>query len=71
MLLKGVVKVGAVDCEAETVTKAKLGVRSYPTIFILSDGNATKFTEDRDIKSIVKAAMLRVNKKIDDRLENL
>ena len=68
--LKGVVKVGAVDCDEHKDLAGKFGVRGFPTIKVFSgNGEPTEFNGDRSAKGIAEAGLAEVKKKIKQQLD--
>lgn len=68
--LKGVVKVGAVDCDEHKDLAGKFGVRGFPTIKVFNgNGEPTEFNGDRTAKGIAEAGLAEAKKKIKQQLD--
>lgn len=68
--LKGVVKVGAVDCDEHKDLAGKFGVRGFPTIKVFSGkGEPTEFNGDRSAKGIAEAGLAEAKKKVKQQLD--
>ena len=69
--LKGVVKVGAVNCDDHNSICGQFGVRGFPTIKIFgaSKNTPTDFNGQRNAKGIAEAALAEVKKKVKATLE--
>lgn len=68
-VLKGVVKVGAVNADAHQTLGSKYGVRGFPTVKIFVPGkSATNYEGARTAKGLAEAAIKETKKLIDSRL---
>ncbi|XP_022214778.1 protein disulfide-isomerase A6 homolog [Drosophila obscura] len=64
--LKGVVKVGSVNADADNTLSGQFGVRGFPTIKIFGSNkrSPTDFNGQRTAKTIAEAALAEVKKKV-------
>lgn len=67
--LKGVVKVGAVDCDEHKDIAAKYGVSGFPTIKIFTGKDSTAYNGERTAKAIAEAGLAAARKKVKDQLD--
>ncbi|KAL7042052.1 hypothetical protein ACKWTF_000999 [Chironomus riparius] len=67
--LKGVVKVGAVDCDEHKDLAAKYGVQGFPTIKIFTGKDSTAYQGERTAKGIAEAGLVAAKKKVKDQLD--
>ena len=67
--LKGVVKVGAVDCDESKDLAGKYGVSGFPTIKIFSGKDSTVYNGERTAKAIAEAGLAQAKKKVKEQLE--
>lgn len=67
--LKGVVKVGAVDCDDHKDLAGKFGVQGFPTIKIFTGKDKTDYNGERTAKAIVEAGLAQAKKKVKEQLE--
>lgn len=67
--LKGVVKVGAVDCDEHKDLAGKFGVSGFPTIKIFSGKDSTAYNGERTAKAIAEAGLAQAKKKVKEQLE--
>uniref|UniRef100_A0A7S0RA54 protein disulfide-isomerase n=1 Tax=Pyramimonas obovata TaxID=1411642 RepID=A0A7S0RA54_9CHLO len=51
--LKGVAKVGAVNCDDEQELAQKYGIKGFPTIKVFAEGEVKNYEEGRDAEAIV------------------
>lgn len=67
--MKGVVKVGAVDCDEHKDLAGKYGVQGFPTIKIFTGKNSQPYNGERTAKAIAEAGLAAAKKKVKDQLE--
>lgn len=67
--LKGVVKVGAVDCDEHKDLAGKFGVQGFPTIKIFTGKDSTAYQGERTAKAIAEAGLAAARKKVKDQLD--
>lgn len=67
--LKGVVKVGAVDCDVHKDIAGKFGVQGFPTIKIFSGKDSTTYSGERTAKAIAEAGLAQAKKKVKAQLD--
>lgn len=67
--MKGVVKVGAVDCDEHKDMAGKYGVSGFPTIKIFTGKDSTAYNGERTAKAIAEAGLAAAKKKVKDQLE--
>jgi protein disulfide-isomerase A6 len=69
--LKGVVKVGAVDCDQYKDIAAKYSVQGFPTLklFGASKTSPTDYNGERTAKAIAEAGLAEAKKKVKQQLE--
>lgn len=67
--LKGVVKVGAVDCDEHKDLAGKYGVTGFPTIKIFSGKDSTAYNGERTAKAIAEAGLAQAKKKVKEQLD--
>ena len=67
--LKGVVKVGAVDCDESKDLAGKYGVQGFPTLKIFTGKDSTTYQGERTAKGIAEAGLAATKKKVKDQLE--
>jgi len=67
--LKGVVKVGAVDCDEHKDLAGKFGVQGFPTIKIFTGKDSTAYNGERTAKAIAEAGLAQAKKKVKEQLE--
>jgi protein disulfide-isomerase A6 len=67
--LKGVVKVGAVDCDQHKDIAGKFGVQGFPTIKIFSGKDSTAYSGERSAKAITEAGLAQAKKKVKEQLD--
>lgn len=67
--LKGVVKVGAVDCDEHKDIAGKYGVSGFPTIKIFSGKDSTAYNGERTAKAIAEAGLAQAKKKVKEQLD--
>jgi protein disulfide-isomerase A6 len=67
--LKGVVKVGAVDCDQHKDIAGKFGVQGFPTIKIFTGKDSTAYNGERTAKAIAEAGLAAAKKKVKDQLD--
>jgi protein disulfide-isomerase A6 len=67
--LKGVVKVGAVDCDVHKDIAAKYGVQGFPTLKIFTGKDHTAYQGERTAKAIAEAGLAAAKKKVKEQLE--
>jgi protein disulfide-isomerase A6 len=69
--LKGVVKVGAVDCDQYKDLAGKYGVRGFPTIkiFGLNKNSPTDYNGERTAKAIVESGLAEAKRKVKQQLD--
>lgn len=63
-VLKGVVKVGAVDCDEHKNVSKMFGVTGFPTIKIFSGKESTVYKGERTAKAIAAAALEKAHEKV-------
>jgi protein disulfide-isomerase A6 len=66
--LKGVVKVGAVDCDQHKDIAGQFQVRGFPTLKIFTGKQSTDYQGQRDAKAIVEAGLAAAKKKVKEQL---
>lgn len=67
--LKGVVKVGSVDCDEHKDLAGKFGVSGFPTIKIFTGKDSTVYSGERTAKAIAEAGLAQAKKKVKEQLE--
>lgn len=67
--LKGVVKVGSVDCDEHKDMAGKFSVQGFPTIKIFTGKSSTDYQGERSAKAIVEAGLAAAKKKVKDQLD--
>lgn len=67
--LKGVVKVGAVDCDEHKDIAGKYGVQGFPTIKIFTGKDSAPYNGERTAKAIAEAGLAQAKKKVKEQLE--
>lgn len=67
--LKGVVKVGSVDCDEHKEMAGRFSVQGFPTIKIFSGKDKTDYNGERTAKGIVEAALSAAKKKVKEQLD--
>jgi protein disulfide-isomerase A6 len=67
--LKGVVKVGAIDCDQHKDLAGQFSVRGFPTIKIFTGKDSTDYQGQRDGKAIVEAGLAAAKKKVKEQLD--
>lgn len=67
--MKGVVKVGAVDCDEHKDLAGKFGVQGFPTIKIFTGKDSTPYNGERTAKAIAEAGLAAAKKKVKEQLE--
>jgi protein disulfide-isomerase A6 len=67
--LKGVVKVGAVDCDEHKDLAGKFGVQGFPTIKIFNGKDSTAYNGERTAKGIAEAGLAAAKKKVKEQLD--
>lgn len=67
--LKGVVKVGSVDCDEHKDLAGKFGVSGFPTIKIFSGKDNTVYQGERTAKAIAEAGLAAARKKVKEQLD--
>lgn len=67
--LKGVVNVGAVDCDDHKDIAGKFGVKGFPTIKIFTGKDSTPYNGERTAKALAEAGLAQAKKKVKDQLE--
>lgn len=67
--LKGVVKVGAVDCDEHKDLAGKFGVKGFPTIKIFTGKDSTDYSGERTAKGIAEAGLAQAKKKVKAQLD--
>ncbi|KAG5674681.1 hypothetical protein PVAND_004633 [Polypedilum vanderplanki] len=66
--LKGVVKVGAVDCDQHKELAGQFNIRGFPTIKIFTGKQSTDYQGQRDAKGIAEAGLAAAKKKVKEQL---
>lgn len=67
--MKGVVKVGAVDCDEHKDIAGKYGVTGFPTIKIFNGKESTAYNGERTAKAIAEAGLAQAKKKVKEQLD--
>jgi len=67
--LKGVVKVGAVDCDEHKDLAGKFGVSGFPTIKIFTGKDHTPYNGERTAKAMAEAGLAQAKKKVKEQLD--
>lgn len=67
--LKGVVKVGAVDCDQHKDIAGKFGVQGFPTIKIFTGKDNAPYNGERTAKAIAEAGLAAARQKVKDQLD--
>lgn len=67
--LKGVVKVGSVDCDEHKDLAGKFGVSGFPTIKIFTGKDSTVYSGERTAKAIAEAGLAQAKKKVKEQLD--
>lgn len=61
--MKGVVKVGQVDCTVDKALCDKLAVKGYPTLKIMKDGKAVEYTGERQLEAFTRTLLRKFGRK--------
>lgn len=67
--LKGVVKVGAVDCDVHKDIAGKFGVKGFPTLKIFTGKDSTPYNGERTAKALAEAGLAQAKKKVKEQLD--
>lgn len=67
--LKGVVKVGSVDCDDHKDLAGKFGVQGFPTLKIFTGKDHQPYNGERTAKAIAEAGLAAAKKKVKEQLD--
>ena len=67
--MKGVVKVGAIDCDESKDLAGKFGVQGFPSLKIFTGKDHTPYNGERTAKAIAEAGLAAARKKVKEQLD--